>query len=56
MTEEYKQQLDNLAEMLVTPERFQEVQPVAELATVHTLYPDLPQVTAMYAPDSPEAA
>jgi hypothetical protein len=40
--------LKQLAEMLVTEERFSEVQRVAELATVSTLYPELPQAAIYY--------
>lgn len=53
MTEKYKQQLTELAEALVTADRFQEVQRVAELATVTALFPDLPQAAIHYFPERP---
>jgi hypothetical protein len=47
---EYTNQLKELAQQLVTEARFSEVKRVAELATVSTLYPDLPQAKIIYFP------
>lgn len=48
MSEKYYQQLNNLSSELVTPERFSKVLEVAELATVMSLFPDLPETHRMY--------
>lgn len=51
MDEKYTQKLDSLAKELVTPQRYSEVNLVAELAIVKTFYPDIPQAAIYYFPD-----
>lgn len=46
--------LHTLAEHLVTAERFGAVQKVAAVATIHALYPDIPETAKMY--EFPEPA
>ena len=50
----YLPKIEALPNLLIQPERYKEVQPIAEIATVHTLYPDLPEVYRIYPEQSGE--
>lgn len=51
MKEQYQQQLTDLAQELVTEERFKEPKPREVGATVLRIYPELPEVERIYGED-----